>query len=48
MSHLCANFFNAALEVMHFARDAQLAEEWIVKEDLNVANKDKGVCLMFK
>ena len=34
---------NITLEVMHFARDAQLAEEWIVKEDLNLYGKDKGV-----
>lgn len=34
-----------ALEVMHFARDAHLAEEWIFKEDLNVAGRDSGVCI---
>ena len=38
---------NITLEVMHFARDAQLAEEWIVKEDLNLYGKDKGVSLRF-
>ena len=36
-------FFVLALEVMHFVRDAHLAEEWIFKEDLNVAGKDQGV-----
>ena len=35
---------NSALEVMHFSRDAQLAEEWIVKEELNLVGKDRGVC----
>eukprot|EP00794_Sanderia_malayensis_P017794 gene17794-19571_t len=36
---------NLRLEVMHFARDAHLAEDWIFKEDLNVAGKDKGESL---
>ena len=32
---------------MHFSRDAQLAEEWILKEELNISGKDRGVCIVF-
>ena len=32
---------------MHFSRDAQLAEEWILKEELNLTGKDRGVCISF-
>ena len=38
---------NLALEVMHFSRDAQLAEEWVLKEELNLNGKDRGVCNRF-
>eukprot|EP00795_Rhopilema_esculentum_P013447 gene13447-4319_t len=36
------DILNITLEVMHFVRDAHLAEEWIFKEDLNVGGKDQG------
>ena len=35
--------FISALEVMQFARDAHLANEWMAKNDPVVTGKDTGV-----
>ena len=37
-------FIYVVLEVFEFARDATLAEEWLISHEISAYNKDLGVC----